>query len=197
MTDPWKAASIETEHVLPAITLGPSSSRQESKLSVPSEVDKIFSLSHRKQKNLSDLQLDPNLTSASQEKQSVSFPNAKSQTSSKRSKYSGTSSKASSANRLEEARMELELARFQKAQNEERMKEEEEMGRYKTIAEDERRIKAEEFKAALLEARDKISSLSSSDEHSYHDVTQSYMKNVNIPQKSSAPKVSNIFNRAD
>ena len=70
------------------------------------------------------------------------------------------------------------------------MKEEEEMRRkkkkmrcYKPIAEDERRIKAAEFKAALLEARDKISS-SSSDKYSYHDVTQSYMKNVNIPQKS-------------
>ena len=105
--------------------------------------------------------------------------------------------------------MELELARFQRAQNQERMKEEEEMRRqeaemrrkeeemrrYKTIA-DERRTKAVEFKAALHEARDKISSLSS-DKHSYHDVTQSYMKNVNIPQKSSVPTVPKIFNRAD
>ena len=100
--------------------------------------------------------------------------------------------------------MELELACFQKAQNEERMKEEEEMHRkeeemrhYKTIAEDERHIKATEFKAALLETLDKISSSLSSDKHSYHDVTQSYMKNVNIPQKSSVPTVSKIFNRAD
>ena len=141
--------------------------------------------------------------------------------------------------------MELELARFQRAQNQERMKEEEEMRRqeaemrrqeaemrrqeaemrrqeaemrrkeaemrrkeaemrrkeeemrrYKTITEDKRRIKAAEFKAALLEARDKISS-SSSDKHSYHDVTQSYMKNVNIPQKSSVPTVPKFFNRAD
>ena len=174
--------------------MGPSSSQQDSKLSVPSEVEKIFSLSHRRQQNLPHLQPDTNLASASQEKQSVSIPNAKSQTSSKRSKHSGTSSIASSASRLEEARMELELARFQRAQNQERMKEEEEMRRqeaemrrqeeemrrYKTIAENERRIKAAEFKAALLEARDKISS-SSSDKHSYHDVTQSYIKNVNIP----------------
>ena len=223
-TDPWKTASIETEHVLPAILLGPSSSRQDSKLSVPSEVEKMFSSSHRRQQNLPHLQPDTNLASASQGKQSVSIPNAKSQTSSKRSKHSGTSSIASSASRLEEAKMELELARFQRVQNQERMKEEEEMRRqeaemrrqeaemrrqeaemrrkeeemrrYKTIAEDERRIKAAEFKAALLEARNKISS-SSSDKHSYHDVTQSYMKNVNIPQKSSVPTVPKIFDRAD
>ena len=88
--------------------------------------------------------------------------------------------------------MELELARFQKAQNQERMKEEEEMRRQ----EDERRIKTAEFKAALLETRDKISS-SSSDKHSYHDVTQSYMKNINISQKFFVPTVSKIFNRAD
>ena len=185
--------------MLPTILLGPSSSRQDSKLSVPSEVEKIFSLFHRRQQNLPHLQPDTNLASASQEKQSVSIPNAKSQTSSKRSKHSGTSSIASSASRLEEARMELELARFQKAQNQERMKEEEEMRRQETKMrrkEDERRIKAAEFKAALLEARDKLSS-SSSDKHSYHDVTQSYMKNVNIPQKSSVPTVPKIFNRAD
>ena len=39
--------------------------------------------------------------------------------------------------------------------------------------------------------------IKSSDKHSYHDVTQSYMKNVNIPQKSSVPTVSKIFNRAN
>ena len=42
--------------------------------------------------------------------------------------------------------MDLELARFQKAQNQERMKEEEEM----RCQEDEKRIKAAKFKAALL-----------------------------------------------
>ena len=180
------------------------------KPSVPSEVEKIFSLSHRRQQNLPNLQPNTNLASVSQEKQFVSIPNAKSQTSSKRSKHSGTSSIASSVSRVEEARMELELARFQKAQNQERMKEEEmrrqeaemrrkeeEMRCCKTISEDERHIKAAEFKATLLEARDKISS-SSSGKHSYHDVTQSYMKNVvNIPQKSSVPTVSKILNRAD
>ena len=107
--------------------------------------------------------------------------------------------------------MELELAPFQKAQNQEQLKEEEEMRRqeaemrrkeeemrrYKTIAEDKRRIKAAKFKATLLEARNKISS-SSSDKHSYNDVTQSYMKNVvNIPQKSSVPTVSTILNGVD
>ena len=197
--------------------MGPSSPRQDSKLSIPTEVGKIFSLSHRRQQNLPHLQSDTNLASASLEKQSVSIPNAKSQTSSKRSKHSGTSSIASSASRLEEARMKLELARFQRAQNQERMKEEEEMRRqkaemrrkeaemrckeeemrrYKTIAEDKRRIKAAEFKAALLEARDKISS-SSFDKHSYHVVTQSYMKNVNITQKSFVPTIPKIFNKAD
>ena len=64
-TDPWRAASIETDRVLPAIFFGPSSSRQESKLSVPSEVDKIFFLSHRSQQNLLDLQPDTNLASVS------------------------------------------------------------------------------------------------------------------------------------
>ena len=64
-TDPWRAASIETDHVLPAIVLCPSSSRQESKLSVSSEVDKIFSLFHRRQQNLPDLQPDTNLASVS------------------------------------------------------------------------------------------------------------------------------------
>ena len=103
-------------------------------------------MSHRRQQNLSDLQPDTNLACASQEKQSVSFPNAKSQASSKRSKLSVTFSIASSASRLEESRIELELARFHKTQNEKQMKEEEmhrkeeEMRRYKTIAEDERRI---------------------------------------------------------
>ena len=202
-TNPWKAVFIETEHVLPAILLGPNSSRQDSKLSVSSEVEKIFSLSHRRQQNLPNLQSNTNLTSVSQEKQFVSIPNAKSQTSSKRSKHSGTSSIASFASRLEEAKMEVELARFQKAQNQERMKEEEEMRRQeaemrhqeakmrrkeekmrrcKTIAEDERRVKAAEFKATLLEALNKISS-SSSEKHSYYDDAQYYMKNVvNIPQ---------------
>ena len=97
-------------------SLGPSSSWQESKLSVPSEVEKIVSLSHRRQQNLPDLQPDTNLASASQEKQSVLFQNAKSQTSSKQSKYFGTSSIASSASFLEEVRIKLELACFQKAQ---------------------------------------------------------------------------------
>ena len=64
-TDLWKAASIETDHVLPAIFLGLSSSRQDSKLSVASEVDKIFSLFHRRQQNLPDLQPDTNLASIS------------------------------------------------------------------------------------------------------------------------------------
>ena len=82
-------------------------------------------------------------------------------------------------------------------QEAEMRRKEEEMRRYKTIAEDERRIKAVEFKAALLEARNKISS-SSSNKHSYYDVTQSYIKSVvNIPQKSSVPTVSKILNRAD
>ena len=101
--------------------------------------------------------------------------------------------------------MELKLVCFQKAQNQERMKEveemhckKEEMRRYKTIAENERRIKAAEFKAALLEAGDKISSSSSSDKRSYHGVSQSYKKNVtNIQKKSSVPTVSKISNRAD
>ena len=64
-----------------------------------------------------------------QEKQSVSFRNAKSQTSTKRSKHSGTSSIARPASRLMESRVELELARFQKKQNENGMKEEEKMRR--------------------------------------------------------------------
>ena len=60
-TNLWRAASIETDHVLPAI----SSSRQESKLSVSSEVDRIFSLSHRSQQNLPDIPQDTNLASVS------------------------------------------------------------------------------------------------------------------------------------
>ena len=71
------------------------------------------------------------------------------------------------------------------------------MRSYKTIAENERLIKTAEFKTALLEARERISS-SSSNKRSYHDVTKSYKKNVtNIPKKSYIPTVSKIFNRAD
>ena len=133
--------------------MGPSSSRQESKLSVPFEVEKIFSLSHRMQQNLPDLQPDTNLASASQEKQFVSFPNAKSQTSSKRSKHSGTSSKACSGCCLEEARMKLELARFQKTQNEERMVEEEKMRRKMHHQEEEERRQEEEMRRQEEEMR--------------------------------------------
>ena len=155
-TDPWKATSIETEHVLPAIPLGPSSSRQESKLSVPSEVIKYF-LCLIAGNKISQIYNQIRIWPLPRKKNNlVSFPNTKSRTSSKRSKHFSISSIASSASRLQEARMKLELTRFQKAQNEERMKEEE-MRRYKTIAEDEIRIKAAKFKAALLEARDKIS----------------------------------------
>ena len=111
--------------------MGPSTSQQESTLSVPSEVEKISFLSNCifkancRQQNLPSLQLDTNLITTSQEKQSASFSKHKSQMLSQRSKHCGTSGIASSASHLEEARIELKLARFQKAQSEERMEEDE------------------------------------------------------------------------
>ena len=126
-----------------------------SSLSTNPEATPLFKVSDRKS---DPLELRQQLKSASSSRPVLS-----------KSHKSRRSSNYSSASRLEEARIKLELARLTKLQNEERLREEKaeaelktemerqraeierELQRRKINAEDERRIKVAELEAALLQ----------------------------------------------